>query len=232
MNYQHKADDTRNQARKQKKYFRTCVPFAVTVMIFFMIGCATNPPLANKPDVSSNQADRPTQKAVEAQHTDIAGNKAVVPDEGNSRTPSSTGSEPVVGTAFPTFKSTGIEICTNGKGRPLIYLFSSSTCPHCQWGGGVYDFIVKYYAASGLIEAHHYDIISGDDLLTEEIETAIPADMLELYHRGSPNDLVPYYGFGCEYDRVGNGFEKENDLEAEGEEMRRVIEDLVQSVSK
>jgi len=232
MNYPDKEDGMRNQARKPKGHFCTCVLFAVAVMILSMTGCATNPPLAEISDVSTDQADRPMQEAAGALDAEISGNNVEVPDEGNSRTSSSTGNEPVSETEFPTFKSTGIEICANDEGHPLIYLFSSSLCAHCEWGGAIYDFIVKYYTANGLIEAHHYDLISGDDLLTEEIETVIPADILEIYHSGSPRDLVPYYNFGCKYDRVGNGHEKENDLEAEGEEMRRVIDALVQGVSK
>lgn len=232
MNYQNKADDTRNQPQKQKNHFHACILFAVTAVMVFMIGCATTPPLADISDVSDDQADRPMQEAAEAQNTDIGGNNVGAPVESSFQTPSLTGIEPVFGAVFPTFRSTGIEICTNDEGNPLIYLFSSSMCTHCKWGGGVYDFIVKYHTANGLIEAHHYDVITGDDLLTEEIETVIPADILEIYHSGSPNDLVPYYNFGCEYDRVGNGYEKEDDLVAEGEEMRRVIEALVQIVSE
>lgn len=232
MNYQSKADNTRNQAQKQRSRFHTCIPFAVAAVMLVMIGCATNPPLADIADVSSDRADRPMQTEAEAQNTDIDDNNVEAPVEGKLQAPSLTGNEPVFETVFPTFRITGNEICTNDEGRPLIYLFTSPTCSHCKWGGGVYDFIVRYYTANGLIEAHHYDLLSGDDLLTEEIETEIPADILGIYNRGNPQDLVPYYNFGCKYDRTGNGFEKEDDLVAEGEEMRRVIETLVQSVSE
>ena len=141
-------------------------------------------------------------------------------------------SEPASDPMFSTFNNTGVEICTNDEGLPLIYMFSTSQCPHCRWAGGAFDFIVRFFTAEGLIEAHHYDLLSGDDLLTESVETEVPADKLELYKNGSPKGLVPYYNFGCAYDRVGNGYEMEKDLVAEGEEMHRVIDALVQMVSR
>lgn len=130
------------------------------------------------------------------------------------------------GCPFPTFKETGNAPCADDSGRPLIFLFSASSCPHCQWVGGVFDLIAGEYAGQGLVAAHHYDIETGDDLLTEAVETRIPALHLSIGKRGDPDGYLPYFNFGCVYDRIGTGYEEQNDLAAEAEEMCRVIEAL------
>lgn len=232
MNFQDKENDMYIQAQKQNRRCHICVTFLAAVMILFMVGCATTSPPTDTTDVSKDRADKPIPEKVEAQKADIGSSNAEVPDEGSAQSSSLTGARVVSNITFPTFLDTGLDICTNDEGRPLIYLFSSSTCPHCKWGGGAYDFIVRYFASNGLVEAHHYELDTGDDLLTEETETEIPADKLELYHSGDPKDLVPYYNFGCKFDRVGNGYERKDDLAAEGEEMRNVIETLLKLVPK
>jgi len=180
------ADNTHNQTQRQRFHFYTSIPFAVAVVMLFMIGCATTPPVADIADASGDQVDRLKPAESETRQANTEDNNIEAPVEDNSQTSSLTGSEPVFGTVFPTFRNTAIEICTNDGGLPVIHLFSSSRGSHCEWGGSVYDFIVRYYTANGLIEAHHYDVLSGDDLLTEEIETEIPEDIFELYHRGNP----------------------------------------------
>ena len=232
MSYQNKADNTLIQAQKQTSRFHFCVPFAIFVLMLFVFGCATGPSSTGMADVSEDQADRPMHESVEAQQADAEGDNIETFEGGLSQMPSLAGDELISVPTFPTFNSTGEEICTNDEGLPVIYMFSSSMCSHCEWGGGAFDFIVRFLTADGLIEAHHYDLLSGDDLLTEEIETKIPADKLEVYRHGNPKDLVPYYNFGCAYDRIGTGYEKENDLVAEGEEIRRVIEALVRMASE
>lgn len=130
---------------------------------------------------------------------------------------------------FPTFNNTGLDTCADDKGRPVILLFSMESCSHCKWAGDMFDFIVRYYQANGLVEAHHYDIVTGDDHLTDEIETEIPPAHLQIKEYGDPKGLVPYYNFSCRYERIGNGYEEEGDISAEGEEIRRVIETLLQN---
>lgn len=146
--------------------------------------------------------------------------------------PALGGDDPFSEIFFPTIYKTGFDVCTNEDGLPMIFLFSSSTCAHCEWVGEVFDLIAKYYTVVGSIEAHHYDIHTGDDLLTEEVETQIPPAHLQLMKQGDPKELVPYFNFSCKYERVGNGYEKEDDIEAEGAEIRKVIETLIQVLPK
>jgi parvulin-like peptidyl-prolyl isomerase len=129
---------------------------------------------------------------------------------------------------FPTFQETDLDICLDDDGRPLILLFSAASCSHCEWVGGVFDAVVQAYMDRGLIEAHHYDMESGDDLLTEAVEDEIPKDHLAIGKTGDPDLYLPYFNFGCRYDRIGTGYEEQDDLAAEAEEMCRVIEALVE----
>lgn len=147
-------------------------------------------------------------------------------------TPASRAEDPFSDISFPTIYKSGHDVCTNAEGQPVILLFSSSSCSHCEWAGEIFDPIVKFYIADGLIEAHHYDTQTGDDLLTDEVETQIPPAYLQLKKDGDPKGLVPYYNFSCKYERIGNGHEKTDDIAAEGEEICMVIETLIQVLSR
>jgi thiol-disulfide isomerase/thioredoxin len=140
--------------------------------------------------------------------------------------------DPFLGAMFPTVNKTGLDICTTDDGKPVIFLFSTSSCSHCEWAGEAFDFVAKYYISSELIEAHHYDIDTGDDLLTEEVETKIPPAHLRIKEHGNPKGIVPYFNFSCKYERHGNGYEKKEDLAAECAEIRQVIDTLIQMLSE
>ena len=129
--------------------------------------------------------------------------------------------------SFQTFNNTGRDICKNNTRLPIIILFTSSRCPHCIWIGETFDSTVMEYVNNGLIEAHHYDIETEDDLLTAAIETKIPQNHLKIYQLGSPKDYIPYFNFGCKYDRIGNGYEKQDDLAGEAREFSQILDSLL-----
>ncbi len=145
--------------------------------------------------------------------------------------PASRYDDPFSGVSFETIYKSGFDVCTNIGGQPVVFLFTSSSCAHCKWLGKIFDVIAMNYIEDGSIEAHHYDVLTGDDLLTEEIETEIPSGIHELYLKGSPKDLVPYLNFSCKYERVGTGHEKDQDADAEGQEIIDVIETLIRVLS-
>lgn len=127
---------------------------------------------------------------------------------------------------FKTFRITDKNRCKNSKGKPIIMLFSTPNCPHCSWVAETFDETALEYMERGLIEAHHYDVVTGDDLLTPEIETGVPELYMKIYEEGS-GGYVPYFNFGCLYHRVANGYERQDDLYAEEVEMRQVIDSLL-----
>ena len=76
--------------------------------------------------------------------------------------------------------------------------------------------------------AYHWDLDIGDNILTEKIEKGIPRQEIEIFKKYNLRATVPTYVFGCKYVRIGNFYEQDNDLDAEEEEFRAVIEKLLQ----
>ena len=128
--------------------------------------------------------------------------------------------------SITTFSALGGDICRE-DGKPVIRMFSTSTCPHCQWATGAFDPVVKMYVEEGLIVAHHWDLDTGDDLLTPEVETIIPASEEAIYYAFNSANTVPTFVFGCTYKRIGTGFEATDNLRAEAAEYMAVIEALL-----
>jgi thiol-disulfide isomerase/thioredoxin len=125
-----------------------------------------------------------------------------------------------------TFSDSGAEICKKG-GKPVVWLFSTTWCPHCKWINSTYENVVNEYVKAGKIVAHHWEVDTNDDTLTAEKETALPAEDDAIYKKFNPGGTIPTFVFGCKYYRVGTGYERENNLTAEEAEFRAVIEDLL-----
>ena len=122
------------------------------------------------------------------------------------------------------------EICTE-DGKPVIYLFSTTWCPHCKWITETFESTVQEYVDAGQIVARHWEIDINDDTLTDEAETEVPAEQLAVYKEFNPGGSIPTFVFGCKYSRIGNGYEQQQDLEAEESEFRAVIEKLLEEVA-
>jgi len=134
------------------------------------------------------------------------------------------------GTVSPgitTFIATQDAPCTDQQGRPVIRLFSTSWCPHCQWIKSTYTKVVNEYAAQGKITAYLWETDLDDDLLTEE-KDSIPSSEQAVYKKYNPEESIPTFIFGCKYMRIGNGYELQKDLAAEEAEFRAVIDKLLE----
>ncbi len=122
-------------------------------------------------------------------------------------------------------------ICTE-DGKPIVRLFTTTGCPHCNWIKDTFDSTVKEYVDEGKIVAHHWEVITGDDTLTEEVESEVPESELEIYSTFSSRPpSVPTFVFGCKYYRIGNAHEREGDLEAEAQDFREVIDALLEELA-
>lgn len=128
--------------------------------------------------------------------------------------------------SIETFESVSGDICTE-DGKPVIRMFSTSWCPHCQWISDTYDAVVKMYTDEGLIVAHHWEIDTGDDTLTSQEEQGIPDAELSVFTAFNPQESIPTFVFGCKYYRVGTAYEQVDDLESEAAEFMAVIEALI-----
>jgi parvulin-like peptidyl-prolyl isomerase len=133
---------------------------------------------------------------------------------------------PTSNPGISTFRDSGDELCTE-DGKPIIRLFSTTTCPHCKWIKGTFDSVAKEYVEQGKIVAYHWELDTKDDTLTEEAENDVPVNELALFQKYDPQGGVPAFVFGCKYVRIGNAYEAQNDLAAEEAEFRNLIEELI-----
>ncbi len=168
--------------------------------------------------VGKNQpANNGTDKAAVQQGTQApAGQQAAGPV---TETPTAPGV-----TTFSVKKAA--TVCKEG-GKPVIYLFSTTWCPHCQWVAATFDKTVQEYVKAGKIVAYHWEVDTGDNTLTSDKETKIPDSAMAVYNEFNPQGSIPTYVLGCKYFRVGNGHESQNDLNAEAAELKAAIDDLI-----
>jgi len=112
-------------------------------------------------------------------------------------------------------------------GKPVIRLFSTTWCPHCIWIKPTFDRVASEYASQGKIVAYHWELDTGDNTLTNETETAVPASEQALFKKFNPNQSIPTFVFGGKYYRIGNGYEQQQNLTLEEHEFRAVIDELI-----
>lgn len=76
------------------------------------------------------------------------------------------------------------------KGKPTIYYFGSSSCPHCQWEHPIIKKATDKF--SGLISFHdNMDTQNDLEIFTKYND----------FHSG----YIPFLVFGCKYVRLGSG---------------------------
>jgi thiol-disulfide isomerase/thioredoxin len=125
-----------------------------------------------------------------------------------------------------TFYEVDEPICKK-DGKPLIFMFSTSWCPHCRWVKPLYEEVVKEYIKKKKIIAYQWELDTNDDTLTPNKENEVNQEHLALYEKYNPNQSIPTFIFGCKYYRIGTGYERENNPEAEKKEFRELIEKLL-----
>jgi thiol-disulfide isomerase/thioredoxin len=124
---------------------------------------------------------------------------------------------------FETFTEYDTEICKDG-GKPVVYLFSTTWCPHCEWIKDTFDSWAKDNADKAVI--YHWELDTSDNTLTDAVETEVPAEHQAVYEEFNPSGSIPTFVFGCRYGRVGNGYEAQDDLDAERDSFDKVLEEL------
>lgn len=132
------------------------------------------------------------------------------------------------GTPVGSFIDTGKTLCKDGN-KPIVRLFSTTWCPHCQWIKTSFDKVMSEYVAKGKIVAYHWELDTFDNTLTKEVEKEVPASEEAIYNEFNPNGSIPTFVFGCRYYRIGNAFEREGDsgLPKEEQEFKDLIESML-----
>ena len=126
-----------------------------------------------------------------------------------------------------TFLDTGDKVIMDSEGKPYVILFSTTWCPHCQWIASTFDSLAEE-PFSAQINLQHWELDTGDNTLTPEIETKVPQEMLSIYNKYNPKGSIPTFVFGGKYIRIGTGYERQNDLNAEKEDFKLVISKLLE----
>jgi len=112
--------------------------------------------------------------------------------KGDSSTPTSAPtSQPIP--SYPqtvgNFLVTDKEVCTK-DGKPLVYFFGSTSCPHCVWEEPIMEKVAKKFGDT--IDFH------------KNVDSSTDSDVFQKYSDINPG-YVPFIIFGCKYVRVGAG---------------------------
>jgi len=126
-----------------------------------------------------------------------------------------------------TFLVTGDPVCKDADGKPYVILFSTTWCPHCVWIKDTFDSLANEDFADK-INLQHWEVDTGDNTLTPEVETRVPAGIGAIYQKYNPQGSIPTFVFGCSYTRLGNGYERQGDLNAEMKDFKLVINKLLE----
>jgi thiol-disulfide isomerase/thioredoxin len=133
---------------------------------------------------------------------------------------------------FQTYKKSNKQALMQ-DGKPVVYLFSTTWCPHCIWIKDTFDKVAQEYVAEGKIVAYHWEVDTGDNTLTPEVESQVPAGDMSLWQSYNPDGTIPTFVVGGKYYRVGTPYERGNSyngltgLEAEEAELRDVLDALI-----
>jgi len=77
------------------------------------------------------------------------------------------------------------------EGKPLVYLFGSSSCPHCLWEKPIVKEVT--------------DKFKGEISYHENIDTEKELEVFQKYMDVNPQGYIPFLIFGCKYVRYGAG---------------------------
>jgi thiol-disulfide isomerase/thioredoxin len=98
---------------------------------------------------------------------------------------------PKLPTTIGNFSVTENEICQE-NGKPIVYYFGASSCPHCQWE---YPIMKKVAAKfTGQISFH-------DNMDKQDADQEIWTKFSDINSGG----YIPFIILGCKYARVGSG---------------------------
>lgn len=134
-------------------------------------------------------------------------------------------SEQQVGT-LSSFIETNNPICTQ-DGKPVVFLFTSTGCPYCNWVKDTFDKVAKEYVDADKIVAYHWQLDLQDNLLTDEVEGSFPNAHMRVFASFNKMYTIPTFVFGCKYYRIGTAYQYSSGLEGEEDDFRQVLDAIV-----
>jgi len=100
-----------------------------------------------------------------------------------------------------SFEETNDEVCDEDK--PIIRMYTTISCQVCKESGILFQDLVIHLIADGSVQARHWSLDSGDNLLTSKKENGIPEEEVAIFKKYSPDKLVPVVVAGCKYKHIG-----------------------------
>lgn len=99
------------------------------------------------------------------------------------------------GLTIGEFETAEGEVCEE-DGKPVMYFFGSSGCPHCVWEKPIIEKVAKSF---GDLVSFHENIDTDRDM--------------DIFNKFNPDGGVPTLVLGCKYYRVGSGENAGEDTE-------------------
>ena len=109
-------------------------------------------------------------------------------------------SENIEPLALIRFEETKDNLCSEEK--PIARLYTTSKCAICENASKIFENIVKGFVSEGSIEAKHWSLDTGDNLITEETENGVPKEEVKLFKKYSKGK-VPATIIACKYKLIG-----------------------------
>src|SRR5690606_21162878 len=82
---------------------------------------------------------------------------------------------------FETFTEYDNGLCTE-NGKPVVFMFSATWCPHCQWVGDTFNSWAKEQKD---VVVYRYEVDTDENPLTGE--KGIPDEHMNIYKEFNPN---------------------------------------------
>jgi hypothetical protein len=92
------------------------------------------------------------------------------------------------------------DLCNEDK--PIVRLYTTSKCSVCNNTGNTFKDLVSTYVAENKIKALHWNLDTGDNLLTDEKENGVPKEEVSLFKKYG-NGKVPTTVVACKYKFLG-----------------------------
>jgi parvulin-like peptidyl-prolyl isomerase len=93
------------------------------------------------------------------------------------------------------------QVCVEEE-MPIVRFYTSSSCQKCKEMLSIFEDAVEDQDLSVYI----WELDTGDNLYTNDLESSIPREEFEALKEYNPNGAVPAYVFGCKYVRIGNAY--------------------------
>ena len=108
-----------------------------------------------------------------------------------------------------SFEETSDEVCDEDS--PIIRLYTTTKCKACDESSKVFEDAVNVFTKNKKINAMHWSLDTGDNLLTLKKEKGIPKEEILIFKKYSPGKLVPAVILGCKYKKIGKFHVEEQD---------------------